>query len=424
MKLEKLENSMVSFELKMEGTEYKELRNSIIDKFKNVKVDGFRKGHVPMDVIEKTFEKEINEEILNEVLKKEYFELIQSEKIKPIHELQIKNLQINKDFIEIKAEVAVFPEFELPQYKGLNIELDKVEVSDEEVNHELEHMLENSKTFEKNDDKVAEMGDVAIIDFEGFVDGVAFEGGKAENYRLELGSKSFIDTFEEQIVSHKVGDEFDVNVKFPEQYHAENLKGKDAVFKIKLNSIEVAKKAELNDEFAKKYGSENLEELKNNIKGRILESKENNAKTEKLNKIIKSLLDSVSFEIPEVLVENQIQDQIHMFEHRLQSQGMNLNSYLEMTGMTIEKMREDVREKSTEGVKVSLIMSKLAEVENIKISKKEIENHLETMATMNGMDLNTLIEFLDKQKQTQEFYNRTHIQLLNMKLNELLLENN
>lgn len=200
MKLEKLENSMVSFELKMEGTEYKELRNSIIDKFKNVKVDGFRKGHVPMDVIEKTFEKEINEEILNEVLKKEYFELIQSEKIKPIHELQIKNLQINKDFIEIKAEVAVFPEFELPQYKGLNIELDKVEVSDEEVNHELEHMLENSKTFEKNDDKVAEMGDVAIIDFEGFVDGVAFEGGKAENYRLELGSKSFIDTFEEQIV--------------------------------------------------------------------------------------------------------------------------------------------------------------------------------------------------------------------------------
>lgn len=125
-----------------------------------------------------------------------------------------------------------------------------------------------------------------------------------------------------------------------------------------------------------------------------------------------------------MLVENQIQDQIHMFEHRLQSQGMNLNSYLEMTGMTIEKMREDVREKSTEGVKVSLIMSKLAEVENIKISKEEIENHLETMATMNGMDLNTLIEFLDKQKQTQEFYNRTHIQLLNMKLNELLLENN
>ena len=239
MKIEKLANSELSLEFERNGKEYEELRNTVLAKFKNVKVDGFRKGHVPADVIEKTFADDIRNEIIDEVLREDYTKFLESKEYRPVSELQITNLVYNKDELKVEAKVAIFPEFELTQYKGLNVELEEVSVTDEEVNEEIKKMLERAKTFVKAEREVAELGDVAIIDFEGFVDGVAFDGGKAEGHRLELGSKTFIDNFEEQIVGHKIGEEFDVNVNFPEAYHSEELKGKPAVFKIKLNALEV-----------------------------------------------------------------------------------------------------------------------------------------------------------------------------------------
>lgn len=423
MKIEKLQGSEVSFEILKDGEEYKNIKNEVLAKFKNVKVDGFRKGHVPLDVIEKTFENDIRDEIINEVLKKEYATVLKEEKIRPVSDLQIVELKYEKDSLKLVLKVAVFPEFEMPQYKGLGIEEEKVEVTDEEVTAELNMLAQRSKKFEKVE-REAKLGDIAIINFEGFVNGEAFNGGKAEDYRLELGSKTFIDNFEEQIVGHKIGDEFEVNVKFPEAYHSEELKGKDAMFKVKLNSLEEAILPELNDDFAKANGADTLEDLKNTLKGRILSTKENNAKSAKLNKIMTTLEENTTMEVPTIVVENEINAQLNNFANQLQMQGMNLDSYLQMTGMTVENMRNDLRERAEKGVKTSFILSRIAENENILVSEEEVENEFNNVAAMYGMDGAKLREELEKTNGVDRFYNQILSQLLNGKINDFLLENN
>lgn len=424
MKLEKLEGSEVLITVLKEGKEYKELREGVLKKFKNTKIDGFRKGHAPLDVIEKTFEKDINEALINEVLKNEYSKLLKDENIRPMSDLQLSNLEINKDLLKLEFKLAVFPEFELPQYTGLDVKLEEVSVSDEEIEKQLELLVNRSKKFEGTDKEVAENGDIAVINFEGFVDGIAFQGGKAENHKLELGSKSFIDTFEEQIVGHKVGDEFDVNVKFPEQYHSEELKGKEALFKVKLNSLEVAVLPELNDEFAKLNGADSLEDLKNTLKANILSGKENNAKNDKLNTILLKLEEATTMDVPSIAVESEIDNQLSRFDQQLQMQGMNLNLYLEQTGNTIEKMREDLRERATKGIKTSLILTKISEKENISVSQEEFSQELDKVASMYGMDVNTLNAELEKSGSVDKFYNQISSQLFFTKMHVYLLENN
>ena len=335
MKKEILNGSEVAFEIIKDGEEFAKLRKDVLSKFKNVKVDGFRKGHVPEDVIEKTFADDIRDEILNRVIREEYAEVLKDKSFKPVSELQITDLKLEKDSLKVNLKVAVFPEFDLPEYKGLNVELEKAEVSDEDVSAQLDRMLSRSKKYEKTTREEAQNGDIANIDFEGFIDGVAFEGGKAQGHKLELGSKTFIDNFEEQIVGHKVGEEFEVNVKFPEEYHAENLKGKPAVFKVKLNSLEEIVLPELNDTFAKENGADTLEDLKTNVRANLLVEKENQAKNVKLSKIVEKIVDGVNIEVPEILVEQDIDANIAQFVQQLQMQGMNLESYLSMTGQTV-----------------------------------------------------------------------------------------
>ena len=424
MKKEVLNGSEVAFEIVKDGEEYSKLRKEVLSKFKNVKVDGFRKGHVPEDVIEKTFADDIRDEILNRVIREEYAEVLKDKSFRPVSELQITDLKLEKDSLKVNLKVAVFPEFDLPEYKGLNIELEKVEVSDEDVSSQLDKMASRAKKYEKTIREEAKNGDIATIDFEGFVDGVAFEGGKAEGHKLELGSKTFIDNFEEQIIGHKVGEEFEVNVKFPEEYHAENLKGKPAVFKIKLHSLEEIVLPELNDDFAKENGADTLEDLKTNVRANLLVEKENQAKNVKLSKIVEKIVDGVNLEVPEILVEQDIDANISQFVQQLQMQGMNLESYLSMTGQTIEKMREDLRANAIKGIKTSFVLSKIGETEDIKVSDEDIENELKNIASMYGMDVEAIKSELEKSGELGRYIGRINSQLFFGKINQFLLENN
>lgn len=424
MKKEILNGSEVAFEIVKDGEEFAKLRKEVLAKFKNVKVDGFRKGHVPEDVIEKTFADDIRDEILNRVIREEYAEVLKDKSFKPVSELQITDLKLEKDSLKVNLKVAVFPEFDLPEYKGLNVELEKAEVSDEDVSAQLDRMLSRAKKYEKTIREEAKNGDIANIDFEGFIDGVAFEGGKAQGHKLELGSKTFIDNFEEQIVGHKVGEEFEVNVKFPEEYHAENLKGKPAVFKVKLNSLEEIVLPELNDDFAKENGADTLEDLKTNVRANLLVEKENQAKNVKLSKIIEKIVDGVNIEVPEILVEQDIDANIAQFVQQLQMQGMNLESYLSMTGQTVEKMREDLRANAIKGIKTSFVLSKIGETEDIKVSDEDIENELKNIASMYGMDVETIKSELEKSGELGRYIGRINSQLFFGKINEFLLENN
>lgn len=424
MKKEVLNGSEVAFEIVKDGEEYSKLRKEVLSKFKNVKVDGFRKGHVPEDVIEKTFADDIRDEILNRVIREEYAEVLKDKSFRPVSELQITDLKLEKDSLKVNLKVAVFPEFDLPEYKGLNIELEKVEVSDEDVSSQLDKMLSRAKKYEKTIREEAKNGDIATIDFEGFVDGVAFEGGKAEGHKLELGSKTFIDNFEEQIIGHKVGEEFEVNVKFPEEYHSENLKGKPAVFKIKLHSLEEIVLPELNDDFAKENGADTLEDLKTNVRANLLVEKENQAKNVKLSKIVEKIVDGVNLEVPEILVEQDIDANISQFVQQLQMQGMNLESYLSMTGQTVEKMREDLRANAIKGIKTSFVLSKIGETEDIKVSDEDIENELKNIASMYGMDVEAIKSELEKSGELGRYIGRINSQLFFGKINQFLLENN
>ena len=424
MKIEKLANSELSLEFKRNGKEYEELRNTVLAKFKNVKVDGFRKGHVPADVIEKTFADDIRNEIIDEVLREDYTKFLESKEYRPVSELQITNLVYNKDELKVEAKVAIFPEFELPQYKGLNVELEEVSVTDEEVNEEIKKMLERAKTFVKAEREVAELGDVAIIDFEGFVDGVAFDGGKAEGHRLELGSKTFIDNFEEQIVGHKIGEEFDVNVNFPEAYHSEELKGKPAVFKIKLNALEVPKLPELDEEFAKGMGYTSVQELKDSVKGNVLSSKEIKAKEAKLDKVVEQVVNATEVEVPSILVEKDIDNYLGGFANQLKMQGMTFEQFLSMSGNTLEKMRESLRENATKSVKSGFVFSKIADVEGITVTDEEFNHELGHVASMYGMTVQGLEEELEKANGLDRFREQITSQLFFAKMNEFLLNNN
>ncbi|CAM3397896.1 trigger factor [Pseudostreptobacillus hongkongensis] len=424
MKIEKLANSELSLEFGRNGKEYEELRNTVLAKFKNVKVDGFRKGHVPADVIEKTFADDIRNEIIDEVLREDYTKFLESKEYRPVSELQITNLVYNKDELKVEAKVAIFPEFELPQYKGLNVELEEVSVTDEEVNEEIKKMLERAKTFVKAEREVAELGDVAIIDFEGFVDGVAFDGGKAEGHRLELGSKTFIDNFEEQIVGHKIGEEFDVNVNFPEAYHSEELKGKPAVFKIKLNALEVPKLPELDEEFAKGMGYTSVQELKDSVKGNVLSSKESKAKEAKLDKVVEQVVNATEVEVPSILVEKDIDNYLGGFANQLKMQGMTFEQFLSMSGNTLEKMRESLRENATKSVKSGFVFSKIADVEGITVTDEEFNHELGHVASMYGMTVQGLEEELEKANGLDRFREQITSQLFFAKMNEFLLNNN
>ena len=419
--VKKLSETVYEVSATRSGEELKHLKKHVLVHFKDAKVDGFRKGHVPADVLEKKFKKEIEGEILNHIISEEYRKAVEENNLSPIADIKLEKYENNEDNVEVVFTIPVLPEIPLGDYKSVKVEKEALDVNDEKVNAEIEIMRSNAgKLKEVADDEAAKDKDVANINFEGFVDGEAFDGGKAEGFDLTLGSKSFIDTFEDQIIGHKKGDEFDVNVTFPEEYHAENLKGKPAVFKVKVNSIKRKEEAELNEDLAKELGYDSVEDLKAKTKENLIKREETRIENEYKGKVVDAVVEGVNFEIPEAIVEREIQFQINRFAQQLQMQGMSLNQYFEMTGQNIEKMRESIKESAEKSVKRDLVLNEIAKVEKVEATEEEVNAELDRTAIMYGMDREGLIAEVRKSGNYARFIDDIKYQIVNRKTVDLL----
>ena len=419
--VKKLSETVYEVSVTRNGEELKHLKEHVLVHFKDAKVDGFRKGHVPTDVLEKKFKKEIEGEILNHIISEEYRKAVEENNLSPIADIKLEKYENNEDNVEVVFTIPVLPEIPLGDYKSVKVEKEALDVNDEKVNAEIEIMRSNAgKLKEVADDEAAKDKDITNINFEGFIDGEAFDGGKAEGFDLTLGSKSFIDTFEDQIIGHKKGDEFDVNVTFPEEYHAENLKGKPAVFKVKVNSIKRKEEAELNEDLAKELGYDSVEDLKAKTKENLIKREETRIENEYRGKVVDAVVDTVNFEIPEAVVEREIQFQINRFAQQLQMQGMSLNQYFEMTGQDIEKMRESIKESAEKSVKRDLVLTEIAKAENVQATEEEVNAELDRTALMYGMDREGLIAEVRKSGNYARFIDEIKYQIINRKTVDLL----
>ncbi len=419
--VKKLSETVYEVSATRSGEELKHLKKHVLVHFKDAKVDGFRKGHVPADVLEKKFKKEIEGEILNHIISEEYRKAVEENNLSPIADIKLEKYENNEDNVEVVFTIPVLPEIPLGDYKSVKVEKEALDVNDEKVNAEIEIMRSNAgKLKEVADDEAAKDKDVANINFEGFVDGEAFDGGKAKGFDLTLGSKSFIDTFEDQIIGHKKGDEFDVNVTFPEEYHAENLKGKPAVFKVKVNSIKRKEEAELNEDLAKELGYDSVEDLKAKTKENLTKREETRIENEYKGKVVDAVVEGVNFEIPEAIVEREIQFQINRFAQQLQMQGMSLNQYFEMTGQNIEKMRESIKESAEKSVKRDLVLTEIAKAEKVEATEEEVNAELDRTALMYGMDREGLIGEVKKSGNYARFIDDIKYQIVNRKTVDLL----
>ena len=308
--------------------------------------------------------------------------------------IDVVQIESGKPFI-FTAEVAVRPEVKLGKYKGVQVTKVDTTVSEEEVDAALEaERQKNSRTVTVSD-RPAAIGDTAVIDFEGFVDGVAFEGGKGENHPLELGSHSFIDTFEDQLVGHNAGDDVDVNVTFPEKYQAADLAGKPALFKVKIHEIKTKELPELNDEFAQDVSEfDTLAEYREDVKKRLEINKEDEAKRTKEDEAIQKIIDKSTMELPEAMIETQCENMINDFAQRIAQSGLSMEQYMQFSGMTLDKLKEQVRPEAETRIKSSLVLEQIAKEENIEVSDDEVNAEIEKMAAQYGMEADKLKEYM------------------------------
>ena len=390
----KKEGNKVTFNLTVDNDKFETAINKAYNKNKGkFNVQGFRKGKAPRKLIEAQYGKEVfYNDAIDIILPEVYPQALDTLNIDPIDRPALDVQEISKDNgLVMLIEVEVKPEFELGNYKG--IEISKVEntVTDEEVESRLQDMVNRNARLVSVEDKAIENGDTAVIDFEGFENGVAFEGGKGENHNLVIGSNSFIPGFEDQLVGKKAGEEVEVNVTFPEQYHAENLAGKPAVFKVKINDVKVKEVPALDDEFAKDTTEfETLAELRADVKAKAEEEAKNRAEAEMRNALVEKVAENTEVEVPNAMVENQIDNMIMELNYQLQYQGLNLQQLLQMTGRSIEELRSERREDAARLVKSSLVLEAIAKAEGIEVSEEELTTELEKMASMYRMEVEQL----------------------------------
>lgn len=372
----KREGNEASFKITITPEEFTKMRSVSYNKRAGkISVPGFRKGKVPQAMAENYFGAEaFFDDAINDALP-ELFEAAEKElKLKTVDRPNIDcdEMTVEKGAV-LSIKVTCQPEIELKEYKGIEVPEIKVEVSDKEIDETLEYMQKRNSRIISSPDKVLENGDIAVINFEGFIDEVAFEGGKGESYPLELGSGSFIPGFEEQLSGKKLNDEVDVKVVFPKEYHASDLAGKEAVFKVKVVEVQSRDLPKLDDEFAKDVSEFNtLDELKADIKAKKLEEAENNKRIEMEDSILDVIMETLKVDVPEIMVNAQLQKIAHNLEHSLSHQGLTLEQYFSMTGTTFDNFREQYETKALSQVKASLIIEKVADLENIS---KEEENY-------------------------------------------------
>ena len=390
-KLEKTENANeVKFEITVEATKFEDAMKKVY--FKSAKyfnIPGFRKGKAPMQIVEKYYGPEIfYEDAFNEVAQEALEEAVEENKLDVVSrpEVDVKQMEKGKDLI-FTVVMQTKPEAEVSKYKGIEIKKVEYNVTDEDIEHELHHMQEHNSRLISVDDRAVESGDTTTIDFEGSVDGVPFEGGKAENYDLEIGSNTFIPGFEDQIIGMKIDEEKDVKVKFPEEYFSKELAGKDAVFKVKLHEIKKKELPELDDEFAKDVSEfDTLDELKADIKAKQEKQNEEKAKYETQDAVIKALCEKTKVEIPSGMVEMEVENMLKDFEQRLAYQGLNLEQYFKMMGKTEEEVKKEYEPQAIEGIKSRLALEAVIKAEKIEATDKEVEDKMKEMAKNYGKE--------------------------------------
>lgn len=367
-----------------------------------VNVPGFRKGKVPRPIFEKRFGVEaLYNDAIDLILPQAYREAVDSTGIFPVDrpEIDVEQVEKGKSFI-FKATVTVKPEVELGQYKGLEIEKKEFNVTDEDVEKELQQRRERVASIDVVEDEEATLqeGDHALIDFEGFVDGEAFDGGQAENFNLVIGSGTFIPGFEDQLVGMKKGEEREINVTFPDEYHAEELAGKPALFKVRLNEIKRKNLPELDDEFAKDVSEfETLEEFKQDLRNKLEEKAKADAEAYKRDAVVEKAAENATIEIPEVMIDNEAHRMVHEFEERLQYQGLTLETYYQFTGLDHDSLKDQFKENAEKRVRINLTLEAIAEKENIEVSEDEIEAELDKLAELYKRDKDEVKRILEAQ---------------------------
>ena len=384
VQVETLEKNMAKLTIelsvdKLEGA----LQQVYMQQRNKIQLPGFRKGKAPRTMVEKMFGPEIFfEDAANQLIRENYGEAAEESGVDIVSrpEIDIVQMEKGKPFI-FTAEVAVRPEVELGKYKGVTVTKIDVSVSDEEIDKAIEEERNQNARIVTVEDRPAQNGDTVIIDFEGFVDGEAFEGGKGEGHSLELGSHSFIDTFEDQLVGKSAGEETEVHVTFPEEYHAEELAGKPAVFQVKIQEIKTKELPELDDEFAQDVSEfDTLAEYRESVQKKIAEQKEADAKRTKEEEAIKKIVDKSNMEIPDAMLATQIETMIEEFVQRISGQGLSFEQYLQFSGMTMEKLKEQVKPDALSRIQNGLVLEQIAKEENIEVTEEELDAEIEKMA--------------------------------------------
>ena len=396
VQVENLEKSMAKLTIEVSAEKVEEALQEAYNRQKNkISLPGFRKGKVPRNMVEKMYGPEIfYEDAANILIQKEYGTAVMESGVDVVSQpaIDLVQLEKGKPFI-FTAEIAVRPEVTLGKYMGVTVTKIDTTVTDEEVDEEVERQRKSNARTITIENRAIEDGDTAVIDFEGFVDGEAFEGGKGENYPLVIGSHSFIDTFEEQLIGKNTGDEVDVNVTFPEEYQASDLAGKPALFKVKIHEIKGQELPELDDEFAQDVSEfDTLAEYKEDLKKKLTEQKEAAAKRDKEDEAIRKIVAKSKMELPEPMIEMQVQNIINDFATRISQQGLSMEQYMQFSGATIDSLKEQVRPDAIERIQSSLVLEEISKAENIEVSDEEVDQELERLAVAYRTDVESLRE--------------------------------
>ena len=389
VKVEKTKNNNeVKLEITVEAKKFEDAIKTVFNKnAKYFNIPGFRKGKAPYQIVEKTYGVQIfYEDAFNEIAGEAYSDALKENNVEAVSKPEIDIVQIEKgkDLI-FTAVVQTKPEVKLGKYKGIQVKKIEYNVTDEDVEHELGHMAEKNARLVSVEDRPVESGDITVIDFEGFVDGKAFEGGKAENHELTIGSNTFIPGFEDQIIGMKVEEEKEINVKFPDEYFSKNLAGKDAMFKVKLHEIKKKEMPEINDELAKDISEfDTIEELKNSIREKQEEQNKSRAKYETEDEVVKAVCDCSEVEIPSGMIEVELDNMAKDIETRLSYQGMNLEQYLKFMNKTMEDFRNENKEQAERSIKSRLVLEAVGKDANIEVTEEEISEKIKEMAENYG----------------------------------------
>jgi len=405
LQIEKLEKNMAKLTIEATAEEFEAaLQKAYLKNRNKMNVQGFRKGKAPRAIIEKLYGASIfYEDAANELIPEAYEKAANESNLEIVARPDIDVIQVEKGKAFIfTAEVALKPEVTLGEYKGIKLEKKEIVVTEEEITEQIDKEREQNSRTITIDDRAVQDGDMTVIDFEGFVEGVAFEGGKGENHSLTIGSHSFIDTFEDQLIGKAIGEEVEVNVTFPEEYQAKELAGKPALFNVTVKEIKVKELPELDDDFAQDVSEfDTLAEYKENIKATIVEKKEQEAKRMKEDEVVDKIIENTTMDIPEPMVDAQVGQMAEDFSQRIKQQGLSIEQYFQFTGMDTKKFMESLRPQAVKRIQSRLILEAIVKAENIVVSDEEVEKELNEMASSYQMEIEKLKEYMGEKEKEQ-----------------------